>query len=169
VNWREAFLAQAGSDREVYARLNADDMAGLPECHRLHYLQMLSEKLAKAYECRRTGQVQPRETHGGLPSLLRSTISNRAFREFMDYPNAKSFGAMVRSLLPVAEAVDRLAPRGGEDSGPNAEYPWSEGGQVTAPCFHGFEEIVGRNRVQLERLEKLLRLVLLYEQQDADK
>jgi hypothetical protein len=43
--WQLAFLKQARSDWETYQRI--DDPVW-PTCHRLHFLQMATEKLAKA-------------------------------------------------------------------------------------------------------------------------
>jgi hypothetical protein len=48
MTWRDAFLKQAHSDYSVYKKLNE---LRLPLCHKLHYLQMATEKLAKAYQC----------------------------------------------------------------------------------------------------------------------
>lgn len=45
---QEAFLAQASSDYEVFRILLDFDRADVPACHPLHYLQMSTEKLAKA-------------------------------------------------------------------------------------------------------------------------
>lgn len=38
------YLVQARSDRDILKLLSSQ-----PICHQLHYLQMLTEKLAKAY------------------------------------------------------------------------------------------------------------------------
>src|SRR5882724_6463098 len=48
----QAFIAQARSDWLVYRVLT--ESAEVPLCHRLHYLQMACEKLAKAYRLRDT-------------------------------------------------------------------------------------------------------------------
>jgi len=44
--WSEAFAAEATSDLDAYER---SSRSPLPQCHRLHYLQMWLEKLCKAY------------------------------------------------------------------------------------------------------------------------
>jgi len=44
--WSEAFLAQAKSDWQIYEHL---EKTSFSKCHALHYLQMATEKLAKAY------------------------------------------------------------------------------------------------------------------------
>jgi hypothetical protein len=45
MDWHEAYLVQARSD---YAVLRGLGLQNADYCHRLHYLQMASEKLAKA-------------------------------------------------------------------------------------------------------------------------
>jgi hypothetical protein len=44
-----AYLQQGRSDFDIYKKL-----VDVPECHRLHYLQMACEKIAKAYRLRDT-------------------------------------------------------------------------------------------------------------------
>jgi len=44
--WSKVFLEQASSDWQVYEHLKGTHF---PNCHALHYLQMATEKLAKAY------------------------------------------------------------------------------------------------------------------------
>jgi hypothetical protein len=46
MTWREAFRQQALSDYAVFRHLTR--VADIPVCHRLHYLQMATEKLAKS-------------------------------------------------------------------------------------------------------------------------
>ncbi len=51
-DFARAFITQARSDWNIYQLLAAQD--GVATCHRLHYLQMTCEKLAKAYRLRDT-------------------------------------------------------------------------------------------------------------------
>ena len=46
MDWSGAFLEQAKSDYEVFRLLNASRQS---LCHRLHYMQMASEKTAKSF------------------------------------------------------------------------------------------------------------------------
>ena len=50
-DWAIAYASQARSDWELYETLQE---RGEPRCHQLHYLQMASEKIAKAYRFRDT-------------------------------------------------------------------------------------------------------------------
>ena len=50
----EAFAAQGRSDWLVYKHLSGLLEPSFPRCHALHYLQMATEKIAKAYRVRDT-------------------------------------------------------------------------------------------------------------------
>ena len=52
--YERAFLAQARSDWNVYRLLSESRE---PSCHALHYLQMATEKLAKAYRMRESAKL----------------------------------------------------------------------------------------------------------------
>jgi hypothetical protein len=66
--WSEAFLTQAKSDWQVYEHLNE---TGFPACHALHYLQMASEKLAKAYLLAGISEIEDvRSTHRAFTRVL---------------------------------------------------------------------------------------------------
>src|SRR5208283_5496445 len=64
---QELWWRQAESDHSVFVHLRR---AGIPECHLLHYLQMATEKLSKAYLWR-SGHAPPR-THVGFVRFLRA-------------------------------------------------------------------------------------------------
>jgi hypothetical protein len=49
-----AFATQGRSDWAVYKYLSALSKPSFPQCHTLHYLQMATEKIAKAYRIRDT-------------------------------------------------------------------------------------------------------------------
>lgn len=49
-----AFVTQGRSDWDLYKHLSALTKPSFPQCHALHYLQMATEKIAKAYRLRDT-------------------------------------------------------------------------------------------------------------------
>ena len=49
MTWSEAFILQARSDYAIFKSLGGSP--DTPECHRLHYLQMATEKLTKYHAC----------------------------------------------------------------------------------------------------------------------
>ena len=67
---QQLFLRQARSDYEIFESLSPCDI-----CHRLHYLQMCMEKLAKVYFWR-SGQ-SPGFRHDKFEPLLRDLDTTR--------------------------------------------------------------------------------------------
>ena len=115
---------QARSDHAVLVLLRQQ---GAAACHQLHYLQMVTEKLGKAYFWRsRTAPAT--KSHAGFVAFMRFLGSVRvterqqitnvfAFKRFEDFQN------WIRAVLPLAYQLERLAPALAKD-GPNPEYPW---------------------------------------------
>ncbi len=113
---------------------------GIAQCHSLHYLQMATEKLAKAYFWR-SGAPPPR-SHAGFRQLLkflghirqkdRDRIASLfSFNRFTDFQN------WIRAVQPIAYDLERLAPDLAND-GPNPEYPWPHAEPLHAPVEHTF-------------------------------
>ena len=136
-DFQAVWWEQARSDREVFVIFRSQ---GLAECHSLHYLQMATEKLAKAYFWR--DRVTPRKSHALFVRFLRvlGTIPNErsriadlfGFNRFEDLQNWIHL-----SSLPLAYELERLAPDLAND-GPNPEYPWPHLQPATSPVRHKF-------------------------------
>ena len=62
MDWRTAYLEQAKSDYAMLLKLNQEEA---PLCHRLHYLQMTTEKMAKGFLTPKGGARYPK-THNAL-------------------------------------------------------------------------------------------------------
>ena len=77
MTWREAFLEQARSDFAMFDLLNE---AKVPQCHVLHYLQMATEKLAKALSLSPRSQEAPPFTHAILVVQMQMIHQNRYLR-----------------------------------------------------------------------------------------
>ena len=118
--WSEAFLAQAESDWQIYEHL---EKTAFSKCHTLHYLQMATEKLAKAYLLKgRTDIKFVRSTHQALTRYFQDLSRNRRLQGVMGM-TAKQLRMHVQQLLPLANEIEKLAPALAGD-GPNPEYPW---------------------------------------------
>jgi hypothetical protein len=139
MNWREAFLIQAWSDYEVFKKLNGDD---LPPCHRLHYLQMASEKLAKGFLCKGNDHP-PKKTHFALVRFLQTSKHNPKWIKRLGYEGQNQVCASkIDGLLPLAEKIERLAPQGGDIERINPEYPWLDNeGMVNCPARCSFPDL----------------------------
>ena len=139
--WATAFAAQSRSDWEVYKLLA--QQAGLPACHGLHFLQMASEKIAKAYRSRDTG--------ANLGEVLGAHVGfERFINAFLLCPTIKEEyegrGAQLRQIIKtarlLAREIERLAPAVDRLHTPeNAEYPWAHGDEVVAPCAYEYPSL----------------------------
>jgi hypothetical protein len=134
---QELWWQQAKSDHDVLTILRSE---GVAQCHPLHYLQMVTEKIAKAYFWR--SHSPPPQSHAGFVQFLRflghvqkkdrSRIANLfSFKRFADFQN------WIFAVLPIAYELERLAPNLA-NNGPNPEYPWPHAKPATAPVNYKF-------------------------------
>jgi len=134
--WADTFAMQSRSDFQVYLKLPAE----VEDCHKLHYLQMAGEKIAKAYRLR--------DTQVGLEDAMKSHV---AFSQFASSMLTMSRGReryrgkdawlqqTVRRVRGLAREIEKLAPSVDRQQSPaNAEYPWAEGESIIAPCRYAF-------------------------------
>ncbi|MFM2219372.1 MAG: hypothetical protein RL240_3690 [Planctomycetota bacterium] len=135
--YQRLWWEQAACDYEAYDRMRRQ---GFAKCHKLQFLQMSTEKIAKAYFWR-NGKAPPK-THAGFVQFLRflATIPNErdriaglfAFRRFTD------FQTWIYSVQPIAYALERITPDLA-NNGPNPEYPWPHSAPQFAPAKYDFE------------------------------
>ena len=118
MGWREAFLAQARSDHAIFFRLND---ANVEYCHRLHYLQMACEKLAKGFLTPLSSATPPEPTHAVLVRMLQVLKTRPDVRRRLGFQDAARFRNYINSLLEVADKIEKLAPDLAGFSQPNPE------------------------------------------------
>lgn len=148
---------QARSDHDILILLRTNAAA---PCHQLHYLQMTSEKLAKAYFWR-TGQP-PARSHQGFVNFLRA-ITNRSkvdrsqIARLLGFNGRQTFESGIARIFPLAYGLQQLAPALAGDDGPNPEYPWPTAWPAHAPALYQFDIWERLNRTADGR--GLLRLI----------
>lgn len=148
------YLEQARSDFRVYGALD-----GQSACHRLHYLQMCAEKLGKAYFWR-TGRP-PKRSHAYFVKFLRAIASRDEVGKALGIGPSDHWEACIRELLPLASALENLAPDLAGD-GPNPEYPWPPLRPMNAPVSYDFplwrefRQPRGRGHKFLDILQRIL-------------
>ncbi len=136
--WADAYYKQASSDWALFKELQGRD--DVPTCHAYHYLQMATEKLAKAYRFRDT--TTDLETlltsHVGFPRFLNTFLLSPQMRE--EYAGRhQQLESIRRDCHRLARAVEQLAPAVDRGAKPqNTEYPWAVGERVLAPIDHNF-------------------------------
>jgi hypothetical protein len=134
----EAFIAQARSDWQTFELLAA---LAIPACHRLHFLQMTCEKVAKAYRLRDTkGDVKTLvSSHTGFEKFVGAfalTLKDEyEGRDDQLRRSTQSWRRYAREVEKLAPAIDRAA------SPENAEYPWQVGDRVVVPCTYSFPNL----------------------------
>jgi hypothetical protein len=128
---------QAKSDHEMFVVCRRE---GFAQCHSLHYLQMATEKLAKAYFWR--SNTPPPKSHAGFVQFLRFLGAVRNDRDRIadsfSFKRFEDFQTWIKSTLPIAYELEHLTPDLASD-GPNPEYPWPHSLPSTAPVHHHFQ------------------------------
>jgi hypothetical protein len=136
--YQEVWWEQSRSDHTVLLLLRRH---GADPCHQLHYLQMVTEKLAKAYFWR-SGNPPPKQ-HAGFVQFMRSLggiqQSKRArLATILGFKNFKSLQTWIPSVSPLVYELERLAPAMAQN-GPNPEYPWPHNAPTEYPARYQFD------------------------------
>lgn len=148
---------QTRSDHTVLVKLRR---GGADPCHQLHYLQMVTEKLGKAYFWR-VGSP-PRKSHASFVRFLQA-LDDRANRDrtriaqLLGFARALDFENWIPTITPLAYDLERLAPALAGDNGPNPEYPWPRTAPAHAPATYSFT--VWTDLTETGRGRQLLRVI----------
>jgi len=151
IKWAKSYAIQALSDLDTREMLISANAA---KCHRLHYLQMATEKACKAHLTMMMGHENVRKTHGYIVSNL--PIMARNF--YANINNSKEISRWeICAIKKIAKEIQVLAPAcdDGDMREDNCEYPWDDGkGNIQIPCKYNFPNIddSARNVVRLIRL-----------------
>lgn len=145
--WREAFLKQARSDFEAFKLLKDAHL-----CHRLHYLQMATEKMAKGFLCDPSRSDQPKKVHEAFGKFMRVARTMPRLARVCGCRPAQ-FKMYLEGLTPLAAEIERLAPTGPPH--PNPEYPWEQNGVVVVPMEHTFPSL----NLARPKMQKMLEFI----------
>jgi len=134
---QELWWQQAKSDHDIFLLLRQQ---GVAQCHILHYLQMVTEKLAKAYFWRE--ESPPSKNHAAFVQFLRflgqiRPADRERIAKLFSFSRFSDFQNWLRMILPMAYELERIAPALAND-GPNSEYPWPYEQPRFSPCTHQF-------------------------------
>ena len=128
---------QAKSDLQLFKQLRR---LGAHECHLLHYLQMSTEKISKAYLWR-SGRVPPK-SHTGFIRFLKALL-DRPIGDLTRIAKLLGFGRphdldnWVTSSQQLAYSLQNIAPAESKN-GPNPEYPCPHEAPINCPASHRF-------------------------------
>lgn len=143
------FLVQARSDYRMFHALRKD---GAAPCHAIHYLQMSTEKLAKAYLW---GKGHPGMGHAAFRRFCLAMIANDRARMALDQDGRRAWEMRLNAIVPLAYDVERLAPDLA-GAGPNPEYPWPPRRPIATPVEFAFPLFDELQRPRGKRLLHLL-------------
>jgi hypothetical protein len=136
----EAFIAQARSDWGVHRLLSEQE--GVAVCHPLHYLQMVCEKLAKAYRLRDTKSPVSElvSKHTGFEKFVGAFFAVALKDEYRGKDD--QLRGLIKRSRALAREIEKLAPAIERVNAPeNVEYPWERDDHVTAPCSYTFPSL----------------------------
>ena len=157
VDWATGFLAQAHSDYLMYRGLNA---VAVPKCHVFHYLQMFTEKAAKAGLASGSGDFK--EDHRSLVRFLKLSKQDRRLRALWEANGGGDLSRTLDGLQATAMWIQELYPK--KDSPlPNPEYPWAHRFEsppgsgkfaqtIMVPCEYDFLELSAKQAPKLQKL-----------------
>jgi hypothetical protein len=134
---QELWWRQAQSDFDIFARLRR---AGVHECHLLHYLQMATEKLSKAYLWR-SGKPPPK-SHIGFLRFLKAILDRRPaeferIAKLLGFARTADMERWVANIQTLAYDLQNIAPAESQN-GVNPEYPWPHEEPINYPAGHRF-------------------------------
>ena len=134
---QELWWKQAQPDFELFVHLRR---TGFHECHSLHFLQMTTEKLSKAYFWR--SGLAPPKVHTGFVRFLKALLDREVdldrIATFLGFKRRDNLDRWVRNIQEVAYSVQNLSLAEARN-GPNPEYPWSHERPTHCPVDHRFE------------------------------
>lgn len=137
-NAQRLWWQQAQSDFALFKQLRG---VGAHECHLLHYLQMATEKLSKAYFWH--SENPPPKTHTGFFRFLKALLSRRPASQLKMIANVLGFDRprdlekWVSNIQQLAYGLQNIAPAEA-GNGPNPEYPWPHEAPAHCPASHSF-------------------------------
>jgi hypothetical protein len=142
--WSNAYAHQAKADLMTYQALEglrSEAVFGwsIPACHKLQFLQMACEKLAKAHLCTRgTAPASLQGSHAYISKTLPVVIRQEMIAVNLRGNSAKN---LVSAASRLAQEIELLAPsvrRAGQRPD-NCEYPWEDAhGRIHAPLSWSF-------------------------------
>jgi len=137
-SYQQTWWEQARSDHAAFVMLRRQ---GADPCHQLHYLQMVAEKISKAYLWR--SGVPPKRSHAGFGMFMRLLLQvprpqRQQIADIFAFGRFDGFQAWCRSALTLAYDLERLAPALAND-GPNPEYPWPHDSPQYVPATFDFD------------------------------
>lgn len=135
--WATGYARQARADFDTFNALQPQ--GAIPDCHKLLFLQMTSEKLAKAHLCSGGHDPAPLQTSHAfvaaiLPRVLRQELA-------ILNPDRKHARDILKKAKQLAQEIELPAPAVTDEGRrpENCEYPWVDArGKLHVPLDWSF-------------------------------
>jgi len=140
--YARAFAIQGASDFRLYQNVlcKSDEVE---TCHKLHYLQMACEKIAKAYMCKDENIAISKiiTSHVAfsrfIEGYMRSPLISELYNEKINVLSGR-----IKQFKSLAREIELLAPAVDQQNNPhNSEYPWKSGNDIIIPCEYSFSQL----------------------------
>lgn len=142
--------------------LSADyqEIVGVEVCHSLHYLQMATEKMGKAFLLAHNeiSAEDAERNHEGFAKYIKIAARNHALARKLEMRPEKFRDLINDRFVPLAQRIEQLAPALAK-GGANPEYPWRDNSGFNIPCQWDFDPVVQdltRSRAMFQRLIETL-------------
>lgn len=158
--WQIAFAQQARVELEAWQVLQAT--AEVAPCVRLHMLQMVCEKLAKAHLCSAGSDPDTLQSSHAyvaktLPVIARQIVANRTGGQ------PRRHDQTMTEIKLLAKEIELLHPnhKANGQRPDNCEYPWKDASAlVHAPANHQFPGLHLLSAASGKTLLKIIRLAI---------
>jgi hypothetical protein len=155
--WAKAFAKQARADLRSHNEMKI--LENVPDCHRLQFLQMACEKIAKAHLCQAGSDPKVLEqSHVYIASALPTIVREQYTRTHGK--SLKNRSDLTSRISHLARQIELLSPSA-RDAGrrpDNCEYPWEDAaGNIHIPAEFTFPNLL----TQLSEAAGILLLKLL--------
>ena len=138
MDWRTAYLGQAKSDFSVFYFCHHNLLIPYRYATSCTICKWRQKKLAKGYRTAPNGTRFP-NTHNAFVRFLQVAQGQPELRHQLGFKDTATYTNFLRSLLPIAQAIENLSPEGGDH--PNPEYPWEAGNNISVPHLYSFPEL----------------------------
>jgi hypothetical protein len=135
-DWERGYARQAQADFTTFQSLQS--VRGIPECHRLLFLQMACEKLCKAHLIAGGADPEALQTsHGYIANPLPVVVRQQIIFLRADVTRMTGVLLLTRHLAREIELLNPAVDRAGGRPD-NCEYPWDQGGGLHSPLDWSF-------------------------------
>jgi hypothetical protein len=134
--WALGYARQASADFETFEALQI--LPGIPNCHKLLFLQMACEKLCKAHLIASGSDPKAlQSSHGYVAGPLPVVVRQQIVLMFSRLKGTEGIQTATRHLAQEIELLNPAVDRAG-DRRDNCEYPWESGGTLRSPLDWSF-------------------------------